>query len=363
MGRRAQEKDSSSLRDKKMLRVAICGGSGYTGGELIRLLSKHPFVKITAVTSERSAGKSVIDLFPYLSGISELKYERLDKKKILDKADLLFMALPHGESQEAVDFAFRNNKKVIDLSADYRIKSSAIYEKWYKLPHKFPLTLKKAVYGLPELYRDKIAMTSVVANPGCYPTSALLGLYPALKSKIVDTNSIVIDSVSGTTGAGRKAEIEYSFCEVNEGFSAYAVAFHRHTPEIEQELSAISKKEIKINFTPHLAPFDRGILTTIYVKLRKNLETKDVLAIYKKSYEKEPFVRVISEGKSPNVKYVRGSNLCDIGVAVNKRTKTLIIVSAIDNIVKGASGQAVQNMNIMMDFDETTGLEIPALFP
>jgi N-acetyl-gamma-glutamyl-phosphate reductase len=359
-----QEKDSSSPRDKRgMLKVAICGGSGYAGGELIRLLSNHPHVKITAVTSEKSAGKSVGELFPHLNSYSSLIYEPLDKEKILNKADIFFMALPHAASQEAVDFFFRHKKKVIDLSADYRLRSPEIYEEWYKIPHRFHSTLKKAVYGIPELYKKKISNASLIANPGCYPTGAILGIYPAVKKKLIDTNSIVIDSTSGTSGAGRSADTAFSYCEVNEGFKAYSVASHRHTPEIEQELSVITKKDVRINFTPHLAPYDRGILTTIYAKLNKKIETKEILNIYKSLYSKEPFVRLLAEGKFPNVKNVRGTNLCDIGLTVNKRTSTLIIVTAIDNLMKGASGQAVHNMNIMMGFDEKTALQTIALFP
>ncbi|MBI4685943.1 MAG: N-acetyl-gamma-glutamyl-phosphate reductase [Nitrospirae bacterium] len=346
-----------------MLHVAICGGSGYTGGELIRLLSNHPFVKITAVTSEKSAGKVVSDLFPHLTNYSDLTYEPLDKKDLLPKADLFFMALPHAESQEAVDFFFRHGKKVIDLSADYRLKTPTVYEEWYSTPHRFRSTLKKAVYGLPELYRKKIAKASLVANPGCYPTGAILGLYPALKHKLIATDSIIIDSVSGTTGAGRKADMAFSYCEVNEGFKAYSVGTHRHTPEIEQELSAINNKNIKVDFTPHLAPYDRGILTTAYAKMKSNADTKKVFALYKKAYANEPFIRVLGEGRFPNVKNVRGTNLCDIGLTVNQRTGTLIIVTAIDNLIKGASGQAVHNMNIMMGFKEITALETIALFP
>ena len=346
-----------------MLKVAICGGSGYTGGELIRLLSNHPLVKLTAVTSEKSSGKTLSDLFPHLSSHSNLTYEPLDKEKLLKKADIFFLALPHAASQSAVDYFFRHGKKVIDLSSDYRLRSAEIYEEWYKTPHKFYGTLKRAVYGLPELYRAKIAKSSLIANPGCYPTGAILGLYPAIKTHLIDADSIIIDSTSGTSGGGRNADAAFSFCEVNEGFRAYSVASHRHTPEIEQELSAIAHKDLKVNFTPHLAPYNRGILTTIYAKLKKKADTKTVLDAYKKVFAKEPFIRALAEGKFPNVKNVRGTNLCDIGLAVNKRTNTLIIVTAIDNLMKGASGQAVHNMNIMMGFKETTGLKTIALFP
>jgi N-acetyl-gamma-glutamyl-phosphate reductase len=346
-----------------MIRVAICGGSGYTGGELLRILSNHPFITVTAITSEKSAGKPVLELFPNLYQYSTLMYEPLSTRSILDKADVFFMALPHGESQEAVDFFFKAGKRVIDLSADYRLRDPMIYQQWYKVEHKFQKTLKQAVYGLPELYRKKILGTLLVANPGCYPTGAILGLYPSIKTNLIDVNSIVIDSKSGTSGAGRKAEMAFSYCEVNEGFKAYAIATHRHTPEIEQELSVIAGKDLKVNFTPHLAPFDRGILSTIYARLTKPSDTKRILEVYKKVYINEPFIKVLEEGRFPNVKNVRGTNHCDIGLTVNKRTNTLIIVTAIDNLMKGASGVAIQNMNIMMGFDEKTALETAGLFP
>jgi N-acetyl-gamma-glutamyl-phosphate reductase len=346
-----------------MIKIAICGGSGYTGAELLRILSGHPEVEITAVTSEKSAGKRVTDLFPHLHKYSYLIYEPLDKEKILNKADVFFMALPHAASQEAVDYFFKNGKKVIDLSADYRLSDVAVYEEWYKTPHNYADTLKNAVYGLPELHREKIKKSSLIANPGCYPTSAILGLYPAIKEGIIDIETIVVDSKSGTSGAGRKADVGFSYCEVNEGFKAYGIAVHRHTPEIEQELSGIAGKKITINFTPHLVPMDRGIISTMYGKMVKKIDTAAILDIYKKYYDAEPFVNVLDEGVYPNAKNVRGSNFVEIGLKVNKRTNTLIIVSAIDNLVKGASGQAVQNMNIIMGFKETTALESLAVFP
>lgn len=346
-----------------MLKIAICGGSGYAGAELLRILSFHPEIEIKVVTSEKSAGKRVSDLFPHLTRYSNLIYEPLVWEDILSRADLFFMALPHGASQEAVDFFVSKGKRVIDLSADYRLRDASVYESWYKTPHRFKNTLRKAVYGLPEINRKKIARSKLVANPGCYPTGAILGLYPAIKNKLIDTESIVIDSKSGTSGAGRKSDISFSFCEVNEGFKAYGLTTHRHTPEIEQELSAIAKRDIKVNFTPHLVPIDRGILTTVYARIMKSTETEKVLELYRETYKKEPFVRLLDVDKFPNVKNVRGTNICEISVIVNKRTGTLIIVTAIDNLVKGASGQAVQNMNIMTGFPETTGLDSIALFP
>lgn len=347
-----------------MLKIAICGGSGYTGAELLRILSGHPKVKVVAATSERSAGKSPAELYGHLHEYSDLILEPLDKKRLLKRADLFFLALPHGASQMAVDFFFSNGKKVIDLSADFRLKDPLVYEQWYRVPHGFRKTLKRAVYGLPELgYRSKIKKASLVANPGCYPTGALLGLYPALKGNMVDTASLVVDSKSGTSGAGRKAAEAFSFCEINEGFKAYAIGTHRHTPEIEQEVSSIIKKKTAVNFTPHLLPIDRGILSTIYAKLRKKTSLKEIVSHYRRAYAREPFVRVLDADALPNVKSVRGTNLCEIALRVNERTGTLIIVTAIDNLVKGASGAAVQNMNLMMGFEEGTALSLPALCP
>ncbi len=346
-----------------MLKVAICGASGYTGAELLRILCLHPEVTITVVTSEKSAGEKISSVFPHLHYYDHLTYESLNKSAILSKADIFFMALPHAASQEAVHFFFNNGKKVIDLSADYRISDPIIYEQWYKTQHNFKETLKNAIYGLPEIYREKIKKSSLIANPGCYPTSAILGLYPAIKEGFIELDNIIIDSKSGTTGAGRKASVDFAYCEVNEGFKAYGIGVHRHTPEIEQELSLIAGRDIIVNFTPHLLPMDRGIISTIYAKLSKNIDTSDIIASYKEKYAAEPFVKVLSEGSFPNTKNIRGSNFCEIGIKVIKRTNSIIIVSAIDNLVKGASGQAVHNMNIMMGFKETTALRSPALFP
>ncbi len=346
-----------------MLKIAICGGSGYTGIELLRILAGHPDAQVTAITSEKSAGRKLKALFPHLYKYHDLLFEPLNKEKLLNKADIFFLALPHGASQEAVNFFFRNGKRVIDLSADFRLRDPGTYKEWYGLPHDFVSTLKKAIYGLPEIYRSKIGKARLIANPGCYPTSAILGLLPAIKGGLIDLSSVVIDSKSGTSGAGRKADIAVSFCEVNEGFKAYGIGTHRHTPEIEQELSFLAGRKITVDFTPHLLPVDRGILTTIYAKLTKKTDTASVLSAYKKKYAAEPFVRVLDEGVYPNIKNVRGTNVCELGVKVNSRTNTLVIVSAIDNLVKGASGQAVHNMNIMTGIEEEKGLKSLGLFP
>jgi N-acetyl-gamma-glutamyl-phosphate reductase len=341
-----------------MLKVAIIGGSGYTGGELLRLLDQHPFVKITSVTSERLKGKPVAGLFPNLKN-SSLKFESLKNKHISKKADLFFLCLPHKTSQGVVAGLHKSGKRVIDLSADYRLKNASVYRKWYNTSHKYSYLLKKSVYGLPELYRAKIKRASIVANPGCYPTGALLGLAPVMKHPAVEINSIIVDSKSGVSGAGRNPALPLMFSEANESVRAYSVTSHRHTPEIEQELSLVSKKNIKIVFTPHLVPMDRGIFSTMYVRLKINPGLPVIQKLFQDYYRTEPFVRVLRNGTVPDTKAVKGSNFCDISMFLDRRSstkQTLIIVSAIDNLLKGASGQAVQNMNIMYGFDEETGL-------
>lgn len=346
-----------------MIRVAICGGSGYTGAELLRILSRHNKIQVTAVTSEQSTGMSPVDLYPHLHAYAGLKYEPLNKSALLKKADLFFMALPHSASQEAVAYFHSKGKKVIDLSADFRLKNSLIYERWYGTAHHQPKALKEAVYGLPEIHRKQIKKATLIANPGCYPTSAILGLMPALKAGMVDLNTIVIDSKSGATGAGRKADVAISFCEVNEGFKAYGVGTHRHTPEIEQELSQIADRPLTVNFTPHLLPIDRGILSTIYFRAAKRMSATDMAEEYEKAYKKENFVHVLKQGAFPNLIHVRGTNNCIIGFTYNERTSTGIVVSVIDNLVKGASGQAVQCMNLICGFKEDEALKELALCP
>ena len=348
-----------------MLNVAIIGASGYTGGELLRLLKQHPDVEIAAATSERSVERTVSDVFPNLRGF-DLKFESLKIKKLLNKAELFFLCLPHKTSQQAVADLFKASKRVIDLSADYRLKDAEVYAKWYKTPHTFLNLLKKAVYGLPELYREKIRQAEIISNPGCYPVSAILGLAPVIGKDYIDSESIIIDSKSGVSGAGRNPALPFMFSEANESVKAYAVASHRHTPEIEQELSFLSKKKINIVFTPHLIPMDRGILSTIYVRLKKRIPLSEIQRVYKTFYRKEPFVRVLEDGEYPATKAVRGSNYCDISVFLDDHSQKkhiLIIVSAIDNLLKGASGQAVQNMNIMYGFNETEGLTPLSSYP
>ncbi len=341
-----------------MLKVAILGGSGYTGSELLRLLLNHPQVKITSVTSERLAGSHVSDVFLNIRG-TDLVYESLKPENLQKKADLFFLCLPHKTSQEAAAFLCKSSKKVIDLSADCRLKSATVYEKWYKTPHKFKSLLKKAVYGLPEIYRSEIEKASLIANPGCYPTGAILGLAPIICTNLAEIDSIIIDSKSGVSGAGRNPALPFMFSEANESVKAYAIASHRHTPEIEQELSLLSKKKINVIFTPHLMPMDRGILSTIYVRLGNSASLSNIQNMYRNFYKNAPFVRVLKNGLYPATKAVKGSNYCDISLFLDKRKSnhhTLIIVTAIDNLLKGASGQAVQNMNLMHGFEETAGL-------
>ncbi len=345
------------------LKAAICGASGYAGAELLRVLHAHPMVEVTAATSERSAGMSVPEVFPHLPGYAGITLEQLDAESLAGKADVFFMALPHKTSQPAVAELFKKGKLVIDLSADFRLRDKKTYELWYKTPHTHPQALSKAVYGLPELYRGKIKKARLVANPGCYPTGAILGTYPALKSGIAVSKGIVVDSKSGASGAGRQADPRYGFCEINEDFTPYAVASHRHTPEIEQELSVAAGQKVIIDFTPHLLPVNRGIISTIYLRLAEKIDTARALSIYRKFYKAEPFVRVLGEGQIPSLKNVKGTNRCDIGLKANPRTGSLIVVTAIDNLVKGAAGQAVQNLNLMAGFPEDMALAMPALHP
>ncbi|HEX9079135.1 MAG TPA: N-acetyl-gamma-glutamyl-phosphate reductase [Desulfuromonadaceae bacterium] len=346
-----------------MLNVAIVGASGYTGLELIRILYRHPEVAVTCLTSEQSAGKRISEVFPTLRERCDLVLENLEPVRVAEKADIIFTALPHKAAMEVVPTFLKMGKRVIDLSADYRLADPQVYGAWYE-PHLNPALLKKAVYGLPEIRREKIRKAALVANPGCYPTSIILGLAPLLKKGLVVLDSIIADSASGVSGAGRSAKVDSLYCEVNDGFRAYGAAgVHRHTPEIEQELSILAGEELKITFTPHLAPMDRGILSTIYVTPGKVTTTEKLVKLYREFYDGEPFVRVLPQGSLPSTAFVAGSNFCDIAPLVDNRTGRVIVVSAIDNLVKGASGQAVQNMNLVCGLPETMGLEGLALFP
>lgn len=346
-----------------MLKVAVVGASGYTGIELIRILHNHPEVTVTSVTSEQSAGKKLSEVFPSLRNRYDLTLEALEPARIAEKADMIFTALPHKEAMKVVPVFLQAGKKVIDLSADYRLHDPEEYAVWYE-PHQNPDLLETAVYGLPELRREKIAAARLVANPGCYPTSIILALKPLLQEGLIDPASLIADSKSGVSGAGRGAKVDTLYSEVNEGFKAYAVGgVHRHIPEIEQELSLLAGSKIVLSFTPHLVPMDRGILSTVYAAPKSTCTVEQLHELYAEYYGREAFVRLLALGDLPSTAFVRGSNFCDIGISVDKRTGRIIVIAALDNLVKGASGQAVQNMNLMCGFSENTGLELLPLYP
>ncbi len=347
-----------------MLNVGIIGASGYTGVELARILSVHPEVRLTVATSRQYAGKPLSAVFPNLRKRVDLLCEDLTPEQLADRADFFFAAVPHKTAMALVPTLLAAGKKVVDLSADFRIRDAAVYEQWYQ-PHTCPELIAEAVYGLPELYREQVKKARLVANPGCYPTSIILGLAPLLREKLIDPATLIIDSKSGTSGAGRSASIDTLYCEVADGFRAYKVGgVHRHIPEIEQELSALAGSKVTVSFTPHLLPISRGILSTVYASLNaSNISEQDIQALYEDTYKNEPFVRVCPTGAFPATQHVRGSNCCDIGVKVDQRTGRVIVISAIDNITKGAAGQAVQNMNLMNGWDETCALREAAFFP
>lgn len=346
---------------KNKLNVAIVGATGYTGLELVRILADHPHIRITALTSERFSGKSFCEVYPSASAsVEDIILEPLQPEHIARKADFIFTAVPHKEAMQVVPCFIKGKKKVVDLSADFRFSSKKVYETWYD-KHSAPDLLKKAVYGLPELNRAMIQKAALVANPGCYPTSIILPLAPFLKEGIISSENIIADSKSGVSGAGRSLKMSSLFCEVSEGFKAYSILQHRHQPEIEEQLSSICKKPVHITFSPHLLPMNRGMLSTIYTTLKRPVSSKVLHDTLRKYYKKERFMRILPEGSLPQTGWVRGSNYCDIGLCVSGRR--LVLVSAIDNLVKGASGQAVQNMNIMMGFKEDTSLKHIPLYP
>ena len=345
-----------------MVRVGIYGGSGYTGQELLRLLSRHPGVEVTALTSRKYRGQRINKVYPALLGIAGQTFMDASPDEVAALCEIVFLAVPHGEAMASAPRFLDRGVKVIDLSADFRLRRIDIYEKWYQ-KHTASSLISHAVYGLPELYREAIGPANLVANPGCYPTSVILGLAPLLREGKIRLDSIIVDSKSGTSGAGRDPQLGSLFCEVNEGFKAYKVAAHRHTPEIEQELSALAGQDVRVSFVPHLIPVNRGILSTIYGTLDGSLAASELHDIYRKFYEKEYFVRVCEAGTFPNISSVRGSNFCDIGLAVEQKTGRVIIVSVIDNLIKGAAGQAIQNMNLILGLPETTALDLVPLFP
>jgi N-acetyl-gamma-glutamyl-phosphate reductase len=345
------------------VKVSIIGATGYTGAELVRILHGHPEAELVALTSRSYAGIPMHKVYPHLHKYNQNVCEELDLARIFDISDVVFVALPHGHAMPVALEAARQGKKIIDLGADFRFSDFRVYEKWYKVEHEAKKLLGEAVYALPEVNREQIKGAWLVANPGCYPTSAILALAPLLQRKLVDTGSIVVDSKSGTSGAGRSLSLGSHFCEVNDNFRAYNVAGHRHTPEIEQGMGRIAGEDLTITFTPHLLPITRGILSTVYAKLTSGISVEQVREIYQEHYQDEFFVRVLPEGLLPQTKWVAGTNHCDIGVAVDSRTGRVIVISAIDNLVKGASGQAVQNMNIICGLPEDTALSGPGMYP
>ena len=345
-----------------MINVGIVGASGYTGVELARVLCNCHDVNLAVATSRQYKGKKLAEVYPNLAGMVEIVCEDLSTEELIDRADLFFTAVPHQTAMGIVPDLLNAGKKVVDLSADFRLHDAEIYEKWYQ-SHTAQEYLAEAVYGLPELHRQQIAEARLVANPGCYPTSVILGLSPLLQAEAIEPETIIVDSKSGASGAGRVAQTGTLFCEVNDGFKAYKVAEHRHTPEMEQEISKLCKKQVAISFTPHLLPMSRGILSTIYAKLTQAISDTEVHEIYNSFYNDETFVRLCEPGSYPATQFVRGSNFCDIGVKIDNRTGRIVVLSAIDNLVKGAAGQAVQNMNLMCGLPETKGLLSVPLFP
>ncbi|MES2750570.1 MAG: N-acetyl-gamma-glutamyl-phosphate reductase [Pseudomonadota bacterium] len=352
------------MAEKK--KIGILGASGYTGAELVRLLLRHPRVEIVLLTADRRAGQLMGDVFPQFAPYDLPRLITIDE---VDWArvglDLVFCALPHATTQKVLKdvLAKAPNTKVVDLSADFRLEDPAAYAKWYGHEHHALELQKEAVYGLSEIYRRDIRKARLVANPGCYTTCAQLPLIPLLKAKAIESDEIVVDAKSGMTGAGRSAKEEMLFSEVSEGFHAYGVGQHRHMAELDQEFSKAAGKDVLVSFTPHLVPMNRGIFSTIYVRGRRGKIAQDLHEILVKQYEKEPFVHVLPFGRTPQSRHVRGSNMTFIGVAADRIAGRAIIISTLDNLTKGASGQAVQNMNIMLGFPETVGVDQPAMFP
>ena len=338
-----------------MLRVAIAGASGYTGFELVRLLGGHPEARLTTITSRAQAGERLDRVYPALKRHCDLVFKEPDPDALAADADLVFTALPHQAAMDVIPALLERGVKVVDLSADYRFRDARVYEEWYQ-KHKTPELLLEAVYGLPELYREKIRGARLIGNPGCYPTSVILGMAPSLSRKLVLPETIIADSKSGVSGAGRGASLGTHFCEVSEGFKAYKVAEHRHTPEIEQELGILAGAPLRVSFTPHLVPMARGILSTVYSSLRDGVEAADVDEAFRAFYQGAEFVRLCGPKELPSTLQVRGSNYCDLGWRVAARTRRLVVVSVIDNLTRGASGQAVCNMNLMSGFPEGLGL-------
>jgi len=340
-----------------MFNCAILGATGYTGVELIKILLRHPRIRIVALTTRQKEVIPVRRLAPTLPAGFDLEIRPHAFSELRRKADLVFLCLPHTEAMETAKKFLEAGKMVIDLSADFRLRQVKMYEKWYDTRHKAPRLLKQAVYGLPEIYRHEIQRAELVANPGCYATGAILGIYPLLRGKLVNPDSMIIDAKSGVSGAGRKLNPDTQFCEMDENFYAYKIGRHPHTPEIEQVLSEAAETPVSVTFVPHLLPVERGILSTIYLRKRGGAKAEAIAKAFQTAYQKEPFVRLRPEGTFPALRDVRRTNFCDIGFQVDPDSGGVIIITAIDNLLKGASGQAVQNMNIRCGFAEEEGLK------
>lgn len=345
-----------------MIKVSIIGATGYTGQELVRILIQHPAVEVVGLGSQSYAGKKYADIYPHFREVADLTCSDANDPELIEQADVAFLALPHGLSVPYAEKCLAQGKKVIDLGADFRLKKPEVYSAWYKKTGPTGELLGQAVYGLPEINRDLVKNANLVANPGCYPTTAILALFPLLKEKLLDPDWIIIDSKSGVSGAGRSAQVGSLYSEVNGDFKAYGLPHHRHIPEIEQELSGATGAEIKVSFTPHLVPLTRGMMSTIYT-VPKTLDVDKIEEVYQEYYGAEPFVRVYPQGQFPHTKWVQGTNFCDLGFSLDERTGRLVIISVIDNLTKGASGQAIQNMNLMCGLEETMGLPKVALYP
>ena len=346
-----------------MIKVGIIGSTGYAGQELVRILAQHKHVEIVWYGSRSYIDKKYSDVYDNMFKIVDAKCMDDNMEELADAVDVIFTATPQGLCASLVNEDILNKVKIVDLSADFRIKDVAVYEQWYGIEHKSPQFIEEAVYGLCEINREDVKNARLVANPGCYTTCSILSIYPLVKEVLVDPQSIIVDAKSGTSGAGRGAKVANLYCEVNESIKAYGVASHRHTPEIEEQLGYAAGEPIFINFTPHLVPMNRGILVTAYANLKADVTWEDIRAAYEKHYANEKFIRLLDKGVCPETRWVEGSNYVDINFKVDPRTKRVIIMGAIDNLVKGAAGQAVQNMNLMFGFDEWEGLNLVPMFP
>jgi N-acetyl-gamma-glutamyl-phosphate reductase len=338
-------------------------GDGYTAAELLRLIVGHNHLEVVYISSTDNIGSCITEVYPQLKGLTDLVCEPTDLEQIKSRCEIVFLALPHGLSVPMVTELSLAGIKCIDLGADFRLKDAGLYKQYYELEHKAPHLLTEAVYGLPELYREQIKKAQIIANPGCFPTSAILPLVPLLAAGLIETQGIIIDSKSGVSGAGRGLKLGSQYCEVNEGIHAYGVGTHRHTPEIAQEMSFAAGSPVDIIFSPHLVPMNRGILTTSYSRLRPGIAPNKVRQVLEERYAEEYFIRVLPEGQMPHTKWVYGSNFVDIGIFVDERRGYVVLVSAIDNLTKGASGQAIQNLNIMLGLAENEGLRFTGVMP